>query len=58
MLSGALTGLIVAWILSLFGFDVMTIDAAKEFGYSITINTYYVIFIVIGAIGGALKGDD
>lgn len=58
MLTGAIAGLITAFILSLFDFDQMLIYAAKQFGYVITSNTYYVLFIVIGAIGGSFKKDD
>lgn len=58
MLGGALTGLIVAWVLAQFGFDKMFIDAAKQLGYVITIDTYYVLLIIIGAIGGAIRKDD
>ena len=53
MLSGALGGLIVAFILSLFGFDHLFIDVIKQFGYEISLSTYYVLFIIIGFIGGA-----
>lgn len=58
MLGGALTGLIVAWILAQFGFDQMIVEAARQFGYEITIDTYYALLIIIGAIGGAIRKDD
>lgn len=57
MLYGALIGLGTAWILSLVGgFDGMVIEAAKQLGFVISVNTYYVLFILIGAIGGAIGG--
>ncbi|MGG5463504.1 hypothetical protein [Clostridium sp. B9] len=57
MLYGALIGLGTAWVLSIFGFNTMAIEAAKQFGFTIDNNTYYVLFILIGAIGGAFKGE-
>jgi hypothetical protein len=54
MLGGFVGGLIVAWILSLFGVDSMIITSAKEMcNITMSISTYYISFALIGLIGGA-----
>jgi hypothetical protein len=54
MLGGFVGGLIVAWILSLFGVDSMIITSAKEIcNITMSISTYYISFALIGLIGGA-----
>lgn len=43
--------LIIAWILSLFGFnDIFTGGMYELFGVSITNNGYYLIFALVGLI--------
>ncbi|REB05157.1 hypothetical protein DVB69_15440 [Sporosarcina sp. BI001-red] len=47
-----LTFLIIAWILTLFNFEQLVIQAFKElFGKDITKATYYFLFLVIGIFG-------
>lgn len=54
MLGGFISGLIVAWILSLFHVDNMVINSAREvLQVGISVSTYYIVFALIGAIGGA-----
>ena len=49
-------GLIIGWILSLFGFDDLFIKGFGEmFGRDITIAGYYVCFFLIGAICDMLE---
>ncbi|MCR4362003.1 hypothetical protein NUG13_11760 [Bacillus subtilis] len=52
--------LLGGWILSLFGFDTVVIDGAKElFHISITTAGYYLIFAILGLIFaflGAIRG--
>nr|DAJ60318.1 MAG TPA: hypothetical protein [Caudoviricetes sp.] len=50
MLCKVICGLIVAWILSLFGFTEMTIDMFHQFGVEITTSTYYVLFAILGIL--------
>lgn len=46
------TFLIIAWILTLFNFEKLVIQAFKElFGKDITQATYYFLFLVIGIFG-------
>lgn len=53
MVGGIFTGLFSAWILSIFNFDGITINALNEiFGITISTNTYYFIFAVTFGIGG------
>lgn len=53
MLGGIVAGLIIAWILSLFGVDIMFCDFIKEtLSKEVSIATYYVLFAVIGMISG------
>lgn len=47
--------LFVGWFLSLFGFDNLVINGAKEiFDITITMSGYYFMFAVIGAINWLL----
>lgn len=56
MLGGFIGGLIVAWILSLFGIDNMVIKSVAEvFKVGISVSTYYIAFGVVGLIGGAFR---
>ena len=50
MLCKVICGLIVAWILSLFGFAEMTIDMFHQFGVEITTSTYYMLFAILGIL--------
>ncbi|MGV1059696.1 hypothetical protein ACQR24_02455 [Clostridium perfringens] len=59
MLGGVLGGLLIAWILSIFNFDRMFINALYELlGLSISTDAYYVIFALLGAIGSIMKKED
>lgn len=59
MLGGLLGGLLIAWLLSIFNFDNMFINATYElFGLNVSVDVYYVIFGLIGLIGGIIKSDD
>ncbi len=56
MLGGLVVGLIVGWIVSLFGGDNLLIQGIKEItGNSITSAGYYTIFAIIGLLGGVMK---
>lgn len=56
MLEGLIGGLIIAWILTLFNFDMVCMTALKELiNVSISKSTYYFIFAMIGLITGALR---
>lgn len=57
MLEGFIGGLIIAWILTLFGIDKMVIEVIQPFVKATVITTsfYYIGFGVIGAIGGFFK---
>ncbi|MDW0111109.1 hypothetical protein [Sporosarcina aquimarina] len=47
-----LTFLIIAWVLTLFNFEKLVIQAFKElFGKDITKATYYFLFLAIGIFG-------
>lgn len=47
-----LTFLIIAWFLTLFGFEKLIIQAFKElFNKDITIASYYFLFLIIGVFG-------
>lgn len=59
MLGGLLGGLLIAWLLSIFNFDNMFINAIYELlGLNVSVDVYYVIFGLIGLIGGIIKSDD
>lgn len=41
--------LIVAWILSIFGFDTLFVTGVRElFGKEISVGSYYLIFLLLG----------
>lgn len=53
MLSGFIGGLFVAWILRIFDVDDILIGFTKEiFKLSISVNTYYILFGILGIIAG------
>lgn len=56
MLGGFCGGLIVAWILSLFGIDQMIIEVFQPFVNTVqlSLSHYYIAFALIGLIGGAI----
>ena len=56
MLEGLIGGLIIAWLLTLFNFDMVCMTALKELiNVSISKSTYYFMFAMIGLITGALR---
>lgn len=56
MIGAAIGALFIAWILALFGFDAMVIEAVQEWtGREISVGTYYVTFFVLGLIAGLLR---
>ncbi|MDA3732369.1 hypothetical protein PBV87_12810 [Niameybacter massiliensis] len=56
MLEGFIGGLIVAWLLSLFGVDHMVLEVCQTFTeVQLTTSFYYIGFALIGLIGGAFK---
>lgn len=56
MLEGLIGGLIIAWVLTLFNFDMVCMTALKELiNVSISKSTYYFMFAMIGLITGALR---
>ena len=57
MLEGFIGGLIVAFILSLFGVDKMLIEVIQPFFTAVTLTKshYYLAFAIIGLIGGAFN---
>ena len=56
MLGGLIFGLVIGWVVSLFGGDSLLINGIRELtGNDITSAGYYTIFAIIGLIGGALK---
>lgn len=56
MLEGLIGGLIIAWILTLFNFDMVCMTALKELiNVSISKSTYYFMFAMVGLITGALR---
>ncbi len=58
MIGGLIGGLIVAWLLSIFGVDNFIIQGLNELtGSTISNAGYYTIFAIIGTIGGAIKRD-
>lgn len=53
MLSSAISALVIAWLLSLVGFDDMLIEVTEEWaGRKVSVATYYVAFFAIGLIAG------
>lgn len=59
MLGGFIGGLIVAWILSLFGVDAMILEVVQPFVETVKLTNshYYVAFGLIGLIGGAFSSN-
>lgn len=57
MISGFMSGIITAFILSLFGFDHMFTEVMQSFTLSPSLTTshYYVFFGFIGMLGGAFR---
>jgi hypothetical protein len=56
MLIGLISGLIVGWLVSLFGGDSLIIQGIFELtGKQISIAGYYTIFSLVGLIGGLIK---
>lgn len=50
MLSNIIAGILTAWFLTIFDFDVAVIRTFAQFGFKIDVSTYYVLFALIGAI--------
>ncbi|HII4440316.1 hypothetical protein ACOT7R_09485 [Clostridium perfringens] len=58
MLGGLLWGLLITWILSIFNFDYMFINAVYElWGLKISTDVYYVVFALLGLICGIINKD-
>lgn len=56
MLGGFLVGLSTAWFLTIFGVDTMIIDVIQPMTETaITASHYYVVFGLIGLVGGAFS---
>jgi len=56
MLGGLVVGLVVGWIVSLFGGDVLIMNGIHELtGNSVSSAGYYTIFAIIGLLGGVFK---
>ena len=58
MLGGLLWGLLIAWILSIFNFNYMFINAVYELlRLKISTYVYYVVFALLGLIYGIINKD-
>lgn len=56
VIGGLVVGLIVGWVVSLFGGDQLIIQGVEELtNNSISSAGYYTIFAIIGLLGGVLK---
>lgn len=56
MLGGFISGLFVAWFLSLFNVDTMVLEVLQPFtDITLTSSYYYIGFALIGLIGGAFR---
>lgn len=56
MISGFISGIIIAWCLTLFDVDDFINDFSKEhFDKEISETTYYMIFGILGLICGIFK---
>ena len=57
MISGFISGMITAFILSLFGVDHMFIEVMQNFtlGLPLTTSHYYMFFGFRGLLGGAFR---
>ena len=55
MIINFIEGMILAWFLTIFGVDKIIIQAFQPFvTFSITINHYYVLFGILGALSNLL----
>jgi hypothetical protein len=55
MLGGLLVGLVIGWVLAMFGVNDLLIQGISELtGKTISDAGYYTILAFIGAIGGAI----
>jgi hypothetical protein len=55
MLEGFINGLFIAWVLTIFNIDDVILDAIEEiFNKKYSINVYYLIAGILGAISGFL----
>ena len=53
MIGGLIVGLFIGWVLSWFGIDIILIQGIRDlFGYSLTVQAYYVSFAVLGLLSG------
>ena len=53
MLSGFVSGIFLAWFLTLFNVDQMFVQAVNEmFKTTVSVASYYIIFGIIGIITG------
>ena len=58
MLGGLLWGLLIAWILSIFNFNYMFINAVYELlRLKISTDVDYVLFVLLGLIYGIINKD-
>jgi len=58
VLGGLLWGLLIAWILSIFNFNYMFINAVYELlRLKISTDVYYVVFVLLGLIYGIINKD-
>lgn len=56
MLWGLIAGLLVAWLVSLFGADRLIIQGFFELtGKPISLAGYYTVFALLGLLGGVLR---
>lgn len=57
MLGGFIGGLFVAWVLSLFGVNTIILEVTQPFIKTIILTNshYYILFGLIGLIGGAFS---
>lgn len=56
MFIGAIFGLFVGWVLSIFSFDYLMIETFRQF-FNITLTTgaYYGLFAILGIISSIFK---
>ena len=58
IVDGIIGGLILGWILSLFGFDNIIITSLKEmFNIALSLDNYFLIFAVIGGAEEYLRNN-
>lgn len=54
MLGGFVSGLLVAWILTWFDVNIMILEVAQSLiDVNLTTSHYYILFGMIGLVGGA-----